>query len=1324
MKNNKRIYINTIMVTMLSLSTMLSPITSVRAEEPQATEITNIKQEALPIEVPKDIIGEEGQKLQELTLPEQWSWVDQETALTKATTEYLARLQVDDIIYDYSTTQGYNEEGHYVEVMIPVIVNEIKIEAPTPIQETKTEVITSSDGIPTQEATLNVIQPLSETEPQKDTSLQNTDKAINTINDEIVVEINETTFPDPVFRDYVLTKFDKNNPIDYKLSKSEIDGVFSINVTGKDISTLKGIEYFTALKTLFCDKTKITELDLKKNTALENLDCSKTLLQSLDVSNNKALKTLKCYENLNLLSLNIDGVNLLEDIDCSQTGITTLDVTEKTKLVKLDCRKTGISKLVLNNNLNLTYLNCYSTKVEELDISHNLLLESLYVGSTNIKTLDVSKNKALIRLDCMDLKITELDVSNNPLLEYLYCNKTNIERLDLSNQKNLIRLDCYDTKLKSLDVSKNLNLTSLYCHNTPLTQLIIGDHPKLSKINLTNPNIAYEVTTKEFQIQDLIENVDLSKVKIRENGSMTDTGLVTFTDLSKPIVYTYESGTLTNGNKVLLTVKVGNVVEINDTNFPDEAFRAWLMKQDYGEDGKITQNELAGIKTIDVRINKNIKDLTGIKYFTFLEILWCSQTGITSLDVSSNTNLLRLGCDSNPQLKSLNVNGATALKYLYCHKTGLEELDVSQNTELYEIHCYSTQIESLDVSSNAKLYNLLCYDNPKLSKLNVTGATNLDLLRCEKTVIESLDISGNKKLRTLDCPFNAKLKSLNVTGATALQILACYDSGIIGLDVSKNTNLTTLYSSSNPYAYLNIGTNSNLNTINKDNLKPVHLEVKGKTFKMTDMFPGIDLKKIDPLTVTGANYNESTGEMSNYKIGTPITYTYNCGTSKNGPETIGVTLNLIGESTISITEDLNKAYDGNEVIVSVNKTGSNGTVTYTWEQRKKDQSWEVIASAPKDAGTYRVTAILAADDKHKEATSLPVEFIISQADNSWIKPLSIHDWIYGEAANTPTGKATYGTAVFTYSDSETGAFTSDVPTNAGTHYVKASVKDTNNYTGLEEIVSFKILPRSAKHVSVSEIKNEEDIKNFIVNDSETILELGTDYEIEQKQNKQEVIVTITFKGNYTGVITKSYTVKEEPDQPSIDEPTNNQHDIITGSTLIENGKDGLWEFAGNYHELAGISLDGKAFRIEPINKTSANLYMNGYTDIAGKIEEGSVKITLYEEFLKTLTKGSHTLKVNFLSNDMLSYGETSFEVDFKNEPLVEPEQPKEDPQDKPKQEIIKPKETTSKEEKEIEKEKPVKDTASSQTQSASFVLFSFMSIACMMCLMNKDRKKL
>ena len=58
------------------------------------------------------------------------------------------------------------------------------------------------------------------------------------------VEINEKNFPDPNFRNWILSQpFGK----DGVLSDKEIADIREMNVSNKNIHDLKGIEYFTAL---------------------------------------------------------------------------------------------------------------------------------------------------------------------------------------------------------------------------------------------------------------------------------------------------------------------------------------------------------------------------------------------------------------------------------------------------------------------------------------------------------------------------------------------------------------------------------------------------------------------------------------------------------------------------------------------------------------------------------------------------------------------------------------------------------------------------------------------------------------------------------------------------------------------------------------------------------------------------------------------------------------------------------------------------------------------------------------------------------------------
>ena len=81
------------------------------------------------------------------------------------------------------------------------------------------------------------------------------------------------------------------------LTEVEISNITSIKVNSKPISSLQGIEFFTALTDLSCFGNQLTSLDVSQNTALEDLYCSSNQLTSLDVSKNTALTSLSCYNN-------------------------------------------------------------------------------------------------------------------------------------------------------------------------------------------------------------------------------------------------------------------------------------------------------------------------------------------------------------------------------------------------------------------------------------------------------------------------------------------------------------------------------------------------------------------------------------------------------------------------------------------------------------------------------------------------------------------------------------------------------------------------------------------------------------------------------------------------------------------------------------------------------------------------------------------------------------------------------------------------------------------------------------------------------------------
>ena len=104
----------------------------------------------------------------------------------------------------------------------------------------------------------------------------------------VVIPINEKTFPDNAFREYVCENIDTNG--DGVLVSSEAMAVEEIwlgyhpnGYEGEPIYDLTGIEYFTNLKMLDFIYHSVTSVDLSRNTKLTFLQCGSNELTSLDI---------------------------------------------------------------------------------------------------------------------------------------------------------------------------------------------------------------------------------------------------------------------------------------------------------------------------------------------------------------------------------------------------------------------------------------------------------------------------------------------------------------------------------------------------------------------------------------------------------------------------------------------------------------------------------------------------------------------------------------------------------------------------------------------------------------------------------------------------------------------------------------------------------------------------------------------------------------------------------------------------------------------------------------------------------------------------------
>ena len=181
------------------------------------------------------------------------------------------------------------------------------------------------------------------------------------------IEIKDiNNFPDKKFAADI-RRHDTN--VDGYLSKQERDNVTEMNLGpnaygyGRNIESLKGIEYFPKLELLECPYNKITELNTSSNSELKILGCNRNQLTQLNVSGNDALTTLSCGNN-QLTALDVSSNPILTILDCYNNQLTSLDLSNNGKLMSLNCDNNQLTFLDLSNNVKLekTKFKCSGNK--------------------------------------------------------------------------------------------------------------------------------------------------------------------------------------------------------------------------------------------------------------------------------------------------------------------------------------------------------------------------------------------------------------------------------------------------------------------------------------------------------------------------------------------------------------------------------------------------------------------------------------------------------------------------------------------------------------------------------------------------------------------------------------------------------------------------------------------------------------------------------------------------------------------------------------------------------------------------------------------------
>ena len=354
------------------------------------------------------------------------------------------------------------------------------------------------------------------------------------------VPINEETFPDPVFREYVLKIVGSSVLTEEKARQIEVLDVSQDNIKKvlgdrAPITSLMGIRYLRYVKDLNCSGQELKKtLNLEQNSRVERLNCRFNQLTGLWFHKGSSLRYLDCSVN-QFTALNLSKNPELTELYCNGNQITALDLSANTKLQKINANCNNLTTLDTRNLPELTYLDLQanfdlksidvskSTKLEilnvaqgkltSLNVSNNRKLVELKVYDNQLTALDVRSNYLLKKLSCYENQLTALDLSSNVSLEYLTVQKNPITELNLHPLSNLQKFSCSEAKLTKLDVSRCTELQELYCYDNQIETLDLRSNKKLQVLQCQNNRLSW---------LNLSSNTALDPAKVDCSGNVYD----------------------------------------------------------------------------------------------------------------------------------------------------------------------------------------------------------------------------------------------------------------------------------------------------------------------------------------------------------------------------------------------------------------------------------------------------------------------------------------------------------------------------------------------------------------------------------------------------------------------------------------------------------------------------------------------------------------------------------------------------------------------------------------------------------------------------------
>jgi uncharacterized repeat protein (TIGR01451 family) len=294
-------------------------------------------------------------------------------------------------------------------------------------------------------------------------------------------------------------------------------------------------------------------------------------------------------------------------------------------------------------------------------------------------------------------------------------------------------------------------------------------------------------------------------------------------------------------------------------NIPDANFKAVLIRLgvDANNDGEIQQAEADAVAHIEIVSTWNlpVSDLTGIRSFTNLETLSCTQNPVTVLDVSGLANLQSLNCTWN-QISTVNITGCNNLVSVDLSDNNVKALSFANHPTIQSVKLSYNMFFNISDSVHIRFDAINCpvlktvdiHNN--YTSMNISGANVVKLVNCDSlttlklfgVLLDTLDISQSDGLKELGTFRGLNyLIAKNCLSLTHIYSDAAQYAGIGNADVTGCINLESIsYGEAGMVQRVDLSTCPKIKTvvIPYTSASPLYLNLKNGT-RMVDCSVGV-----------------------------------------------------------------------------------------------------------------------------------------------------------------------------------------------------------------------------------------------------------------------------------------------------------------------------------------------------------------------------------------------------------------------------------------------------------------------------------------------------